>query len=221
MKIGCHCGGHYSDNPVPNPWKAFVVADEDRRNMAEDFDQDAADSGSRHGVDEFLDILDSWCSDLFQCWDCGRLIFDGADGKLHYFRPDNPGVPSPLLVASPGSGPGPRRRSREKVGCDCGSAVDGSPTLSPCAATVVPDEGLSDLLDEVDEDADGEAPWRDFGEFMDTVGRFSAELFQCSNCGRLVFHREGDELHRFTPDDPQTPTRLLRSRTHPPDGPRP
>ncbi|GIG69800.1 hypothetical protein [Phytomonospora endophytica] len=85
MKIRCGCGALLPDGTDRVPYKARVLPDQDWEDVAHPRSAEAASAVLRRAAD------------VYQCQDCGRLLFAGADGLVHRFAPEKPDVPRDLL----------------------------------------------------------------------------------------------------------------------------
>ena len=80
MKIRCDCGALLPDSTDRVPYKAYVLPDQDWEDV----------TGPGSGALRRAAVL-------YQCGECGRLLFSGTDGRVHHFAPERPDVPRDLL----------------------------------------------------------------------------------------------------------------------------
>jgi hypothetical protein len=75
MKFACRCGNIIPDQTDFLPFKAHLIADQDWEDFHESYKQPW----------QFDDAIVRLC---YQCWECGRLYFDGPDNQLICFVPE-------------------------------------------------------------------------------------------------------------------------------------
>jgi hypothetical protein len=93
LKIGCHCGATIMDSLDSLPWKGHLTPDQDLYGVWDGIDDQVIDpvaAGNLAVDDAYMisrRIISSPTRLMWQCFQCGRLLIDGLDGKLHCYVP--------------------------------------------------------------------------------------------------------------------------------------